>query len=92
VSVDNLAKFNAALPDCQKVDVGIATMRMRMLKSPEEVAVIREGARIADLGGAAVAEVLADGIPEHEVALASTRVMVREIAKCFPNSDIMDSK
>jgi len=50
------------------------------------------GARIADIGGEAVREVLSEGIPEHEVALHSTRAMVREIAKTYPQIDIMDSK
>jgi creatinase len=30
-------------------------------------------------------------VPEHEVALASTQAMVREIAKTYPQSDIMDT-
>ncbi len=92
VSVDNLEKYNAAFPDSPKVDVGRPTMRMRMIKSPEEIAVIRQGARIADIGGSAVTSVLTEGIPEHEVALESTRAMVREIARVYPQSDIMDSK
>ena len=67
-------------------------MFLRMIKSAEEQQVIRHGARIADIGGAAVADALAEGIPEHEVALASTRAMVREIASTYPDVDIMDSE
>ena len=92
VSLNNYTKFNDALPYHEKVDIGKATMRMRMNKSVEEVAVIRHGASIADLGGEAVVEAVEDGAPEHEVALHSTRVMVREIANTYPQSDIMDSQ
>ena len=36
-------------------------------------------------------EAIAEGVPEHEVALHSTQTMVREIAKRYPESDIMDT-
>ena len=50
------------------------------------------GARIADIGAYAMRDVLEEGIGEHEVALHCTRAMVREIAKTYPQTDIMDSK
>lgn len=46
-----------------------------MIKSPEEIDVIRNGARIADLGGEAAVAAIADGVAEYEVALAGTRAM-----------------
>ena len=54
--------------------------------------VIRNGARIADIGGAAGVEAIEENIPEYEVALHATQAMVREIAATYPNSDIMDSE
>jgi len=84
-------KLGAALSSAEIVDIGQATMRMRMFKTAEELAVIRNGARVADIGGAACVEAIAEGAPEHEVALHSTRAMVREIAKTYPQSDIMDT-
>ena len=67
-------------------------MKMRMLKSQEEIELIKNGARIADLGGKAVVKAIKDGVGEHEVALASTNAMVREIAATYPHSEIRDSK
>ena len=67
-------------------------MRMRMIKSSEEIEIIRQGARIADLGGEAVKKVIREGVGEHEVALAGTDAMVREIAKTYPHLDLRDSK
>ena len=55
-----------------------------MIKSAEEIAVIRNGARTADIGGEAVVAAIHDGVPEYEVALAGTQAMVREIAKTYP--------
>ena len=65
---------------------------MRMIKSTEEIELIKNAAQIADIGGQAVVDTLQEGVPEHEVALASTQTMVREIAKRYPHTDIMDSR
>lgn len=85
------AKLEAALDGVELVDVSAATMALRMVKSDEEIAVIRNGARIADIGGAACVEAIADGVPEHEVALHATQAMVREIARTYPHSELMDT-
>src|SRR5699024_3155486 len=42
------------LPKFELVDISTTAMAQRMLKSAEEIALIKEGARIADIGGAAV--------------------------------------
>jgi len=91
VNLVNFKKFDQALSNREKIDVGDATMRMRMVKSQEEIEVIKAGAATADIGGAAVVEAVNEGVPEHEVALASTRAMIREIAKRYPDSEIMDT-
>lgn len=91
VNLDMYRKLGDALPGAEILDVGPATMRMRMFKSEEELAVIRNGARIADIGGAACVEAIGEGVPEHEVALRSTQSMVREIAGTYPQSELMDT-
>jgi len=80
-----------AFPNAQFADIGVPTMKMRMIKSVEEIAVIKHGARIGDIGGAAVRDAIAVGVPEHEVALAGTQAMVREIANTFPHGELMDT-
>lgn len=91
VPVDVLAKLKAALPSVEFVDVSAQTMRMRMIKSAEEIALIKHGANVCDIGGAALAAAVHEGVPEYEVALASTQAMVREIARRFPDSELMDT-
>ena len=86
-----LGKIEAALPETELVDISEDCMRLRMVKSEEEVALIREGARIADIGGHACREAIAVGVPEYEVALHSTQTMVNEIARSFPNVELMDT-
>ena len=84
-------KFQAAFPDATLVDVSKEAMRQRMVKSPEEIEVIKHGARIGDLGGQAVVNAIHEGVAEFEVALAGTDAMVREIARTFPHSEIRDT-
>lgn len=78
-------------PDAELLDVAKAAMRQRMIKSSEEIQVIRHGTRIGDLGGEAIRAAIAEGVPEFEVAIAGTDAMVREIAATFPDSEIRDT-
>lgn len=91
VSLDYRDQVAAALPGVELVDVGQPSMWMRTVKSAEEHALIREGARICDLGGEAVAGAVKAGVSEHEVAIASTNAMIREIARSFPFVELMDT-
>ncbi len=91
LNVALLGKVEAALPGTEIVDIAGDCMRLRMLKSDEEIAVITQGARIGDVGGAACVEAIAVGVPEHEVALHSTQAMVREVARTFPHVELMDT-
>jgi creatinase len=91
LTLEGRAKLEAAVPGIELVDVGPATMRRRMVKSAEEIDVIRNGARIADIGGAACVEAAGEDVPEHEVALHATGAMVREIARTYPQAELMDT-
>ena len=91
INLENLNKLQLVLPDAQFIDISKMTMRQRMIKSSEEIELIRNGAQVGDIGGAACVEAIAEGVPEHEIALHSTQTMVREIAKRYPESDIMDT-
>ena len=66
-------------------------MHMRMVKSDEELALIRQGARICDHGGKTLVTAVREGAREFEVALESTRAMVRAIADTFPHTELMDT-
>jgi len=91
INLENLKKLQDTLSDTELVDISKMTMRQRMVKSAEEIELIRNGAQVADIGGAACVEAIGEGVPEYEVALHSTQAMVREISRRYPESDIMDS-
>ncbi len=91
INIDSLNLLKSEFPNMEFVDIAQPAMRLRMIKSAEEIAHITQMTRIADLGGAACVEAIAVGVPEHEVALHSTGAMVREIAKIWPHGELLDT-
>jgi creatinase len=85
------AKLAEFLGAPRTVDIATATMAARMLKSAEEIALIREGARVADLGGYAIHAAIREGASEVEIAQAGRDAMETEIARAFPESEIRDT-
>ncbi|PFG63147.1 creatinase [Thioclava sp. ES.031] len=72
-------------------DIAPATMRQRMHKSPAEIALIRQGAAVADVGGYAIREAIREGVREIDVAMAGRDAMELEIAKRFPEAEYRDT-
>ena len=89
--IERLKKLQNALPNVEFVDISQACMKMRMVKSAEEIALIKQGAQVCDIGGAALVNAVHEGVPEYEVALASTQAMVREIGQGFEHVELMDT-
>jgi len=73
------------------VDIAPATMAQRVIKSPAEIALIRAGARIADLGGHAIRETIREGASEIAIARAGRCAMESEIARAFPDTELRDT-
>ena len=91
ITKERLDKLQAAFDQSQFIDISVDCMKMRSVKSDEEIAHIIHGANVCDIGGAALVEAIKEGVPEHEVALHSTQAMVREIAKRYPHLGLMDT-
>ncbi len=73
------------------VDVAPDMMRLRMVKSPAEIALIKEGARVADIGGRAIREAIREGVREIDVAMAGRDAMETAIADAFPKAEYRDT-
>ncbi|WPR64543.1 aminopeptidase P family protein [Glutamicibacter protophormiae] len=84
-------KIQDAFAGATLLDVSQDAMRQRMIKSAEEIEVIKHGARIGDLGGETIKAAIREGISEYEVALIGTEAMVHEIAKTFPHREVRDT-
>ncbi|MEZ5676180.1 creatinase [Thalassovita litoralis] len=85
------AKLESFLSPSRMVDMFDATMRQRMHKSPAEIALIREGARVADVGGYAIRDAAKLGAREIDVAMAGRDAMEAEIARAFPDAEYRDT-
>lgn len=84
-------KLTTFLAPKSVVDIAPATMRQRMMKSPAELDLIREGAKVADVGGYAIRDAVREGVREIDVAMAGRDAMELEIAKRFPEAEYRDT-
>ena len=75
----------------QAEDISNDIMTLRMIKSAEEIALIKGGARIADIGGAAVRDAIQTGAREIDVAMAGRDAMELAIARDYLDSEIRDT-
>jgi creatinase len=73
------------------LDIAPDTMRARMIKSPEEIALIKGGAHTADVGGAAIHAAIRAGATEIEIAMAGRDAMEAEIARAYPQAEYRDT-
>ena len=72
-------------------DISKDLMQLRMIKSAEEIQIIKNGARIADLGGDEIIKNIKIGESELEIAIKGRDKMEREIAKTYPDAEYMDT-
>ena len=72
-------------------DISKDLMKLRMLKSSEEISIIKNGARIADIGGSEILKNIKEGATELEIAIAGRDKMEIEIAKTYPDAEYMDT-
>ena len=75
----------------EMLDIAGDTMVARMVKSEEEIALIKAGAHTADVGGFAIHDAIREGATEIEVAIAGRDAMEREIARAFPEAEYRDT-
>ncbi len=73
------------------IDIAPAAMQLRMIKSDEEIELIKGGARTADFGGYAIRDAIKAGATEIEVAMAGRDAMEYEIARAYPEAEIRDT-
>ncbi len=86
-----LALLEEFLAPASMTDMAEASMRQRMHKSPAEIALIKQGAQVADVGGYAIRDAIKPGTREIDVAMAGRDAMELEIAKRFPDAEYRDT-
>lgn len=83
--------MTSMLSNVELKDINAGIMTLRMIKSAEEIELIKGGARTADIGGEAVKAAIKLGTREIDVAMAGRDAMELEISKSYPDSEIRDS-
>jgi len=73
------------------IDISPSTMLQRMIKSEEEITLIKSGAKIADIGGEALVKEIKVGASEIDIAMVVRDAMEKAIAKYHPNSELRDT-
>jgi creatinase len=79
------------LGEIQTKDLNQQIMALRMIKSAEEIELIKGGARTADIGGEAIRDAIRVGTREIDVAMAGRDAMEIEISRAYPHSELRDS-
>ena len=91
ITLDMREKIGSIFTFSNFKDISKDLMKLRMIKSSEEIEIIKNGARIADIGGNEIVKNIKEGATEIEIAITGRDKMEREIAKTYPNAEYMDT-
>ena len=91
VTLDMREKIESIFTFSNFKDISKDLMKLRMIKSSEEIEIIKNGARIADIGGNEIVKNIKEGATEIEIAITGRDKMEREIAKTYPEAEYMDT-
>ena len=91
VTLEMKEKFKSLFSFSKFNDVSKDLMKLRMIKSSEEIDIIKNGARIADIRAQEIVKHIKVGANELEIATAGRDKMEMEIAKTYPEAEYMDT-
>ena len=91
VTLEMKEKFKSLFTSSKFSDVSKDLMKLRMIKSSEEIDIIKNGARIADIGAEEIVKHIKVGASELEIATVGRDKMEMEIAKTYPEAEYMDT-
>ena len=91
VTLEMKEKFKSLFSFSKFSDISKDLMQLRMIKSSEEIDIIKSGARIADIGAEEMVKHIKVGASELEIATVGRDKMEMEIAKTYPEAEYMDT-
>ena len=91
VTLEMKEKFKSLFSSSKFSDVSKDLMQLRMIKSSKEIDIIKNGARIADIGAEEMVKHIKVGASELEIATVGRDKMEMEIAKTYPEAEYMDT-
>ena len=91
VTIEIKKKLTSLFSFSKFKDVSEDLMKLRIIKSKEEIEIIRNGARIANIGAEEIVKHIKVGASELEIAMTGRDKMELEIAKTYPEAEYMDT-
>ena len=91
LTLERYRNLKDALGDPELIDISSFVMSKRMIKSNEEISLIKSGAKIADIGGEAIVKEIKVGASEIDIAMAGRDAMEKAIVKFHPDSELRDT-
>jgi len=91
LTIERHQNLKDSLSHPEIIDIAPSTMLQRMIKSEEEITLIKSGAKIADIGGEALVKEIKIGASEIDIAMVGRDAMEKAIAKYHPNSELRDT-
>ena len=91
LTMEHYQSLKDSLDNPEIIDISPSTMLQRMIKTEEEIALIKSGAKIADIGGEALVKEIKVGASEIDIAMVGRDAMEKAIAKYHPNSELRDT-
>ena len=91
ITIETKEKLTSLFNFSKFKDVSKDLMKLRIIKSKEEIEIIRSGAKIADIGAEEIVKHIKVGASELEIAMTGRDKMELEIAKKYPEAEYMDT-
>jgi len=91
LTLERHKKLKDALNNPEIIDIAPLVMSKRMIKSKEEINLIKSGAKIADIGAEALVKEIKVGASEIDIAMVGRDAMEKAIVKFHPNSELRDT-
>jgi Xaa-Pro aminopeptidase len=77
ITLEDVSRLSTALPNVSLADISVKLRRMRLIKSPAEIELIRQAGRVAAAEWEAALAMARPGVSEFEVALAARDAGIR---------------
>ena len=89
--VDMHLKIKSIFTSSELINIANDAMKQRMVKSKEEIELIKNGSKVADVGARALVKKIKAGVKEIEIAQVGRDAMELEISRLYPDSELRDT-
>ena len=91
LTVDMQSKIKSIFTSSELINIANDAMKQRMVKSKEEIELIKNGSKVADVGARALVKKIKAGVKEIEIAQVGRDAMELEISRLYPDSELRDT-